>query len=181
MNLETLREHFVLPRNVGDLSDAEAVATSGSMICGAMLRIALDIDDNRRIRDARFKAAGCSFLVATCSLLMEQIKCMTTAEAAALAQSEPKSTAPPGQEHCAALASEALLKAIRSYSDSARAEFSGDDALICTCFGVSEQTIEQAVKVGGLRTIEDVTASCNAGGGCRSCYSLIQDILDDLR
>ncbi len=71
------------------------------------------------------------------------------------------------------------MSAIRHYSDSVRDEWSGDEALICTCFGVSERTIEQQIQTGGLRTISEITKACNAGAGCRSCYSLIEDILDD--
>jgi NifU-like protein len=86
---------------------------------------------------------------------------------------------PPDKSHCGALVCEALLAAIKAYSDSARDEWEGDEALICTCFCVSESTIESAIEAGGLRTIAAVTKACNAGAGCRSCYSLIEDILSD--
>jgi NAD(P)H-nitrite reductase large subunit len=58
-------------------------------------------------------------------------------------------------------------------------EWSGEKALICTCFGVSEETIENLVKENSLETIEEVTAACNAGGGCGSCQPLIQEIIDE--
>jgi NifU-like protein len=86
---------------------------------------------------------------------------------------------PAERSECPALAGEALVSAIRNYSDSAREEWEGDEALICTCFCVSERTIEREIQTRELRTIAEVTAACSAGGGCRSCYSLIQDILDD--
>jgi NifU-like protein len=85
---------------------------------------------------------------------------------------------PPGRHHCAALACQAVVAAIQSYSDSVRAEWLGDEALICTCFCVSESTIENAIQQHKLRTIAEVTKACNAGAGCRSCYSLIEDILE---
>ncbi len=78
------------------------------------------------------------------------------------------------------LACEALVSAIRNYSDSARDEWEGDEALICTCFCVSERTIEREIQENGLRTIAEVTAACAAGGGCRSCYPLIEDILGEV-
>jgi NifU-like protein len=78
------------------------------------------------------------------------------------------------------LASEALLEAIRAYSDSARDHWNGDDPLICTCFGVSERTIENEIKTKKLDTIAAVTRACNAGAGCRSCYPLIEDILEEV-
>jgi NifU-like protein len=122
--------------------------------------------------------------VASASLLIEQILNKTTAEAASLSQ-EPTLLAaqlgvvPADRSECAPLACEALVAAIRNFSNSARDEWEGDEALICTCFCVSERTIEREIQTNGLQSIAEVTAVCSAGGGCRSCYPLIQDILDD--
>jgi NAD(P)H-nitrite reductase large subunit len=52
--------------------------------------------------------------------------------------------------------------------------------LICTCFFVSEQTIEHEIKSRGLTTVREVTAACSAGGGCGSCRQLIVEILDSM-
>ena len=178
------KEHFFNPRNVGDVAGGIA-GRAGSVACGGALRISLRIDESQRIAEAKFKAAGCGFLVASSSFMTEQIKGKTTGEAAALAQSPALAIGewlgglPLEKAHCAALACEALLSAITHYSNSVRDEWSGDEALICTCFGVSEKTIEREIQTRGLRTIADVTKACNAGAGCRSCYSLIEDILDD--
>ena len=60
-------------------------------------------------------------------------------------------------------------------------EFIGEKALICTCFGVSEETIENLVFEESLATVEEVTDACNAGGGCGSCQPLIQEIIDAIR
>ncbi|RMG02109.1 MAG: (2Fe-2S)-binding protein [Acidobacteria bacterium] len=57
-------------------------------------------------------------------------------------------------------------------------EFSGEKALICTCFGVSEETIESVVKEMAAETIEQVIEACRAGSGCGSCRPLIQEIID---
>ncbi len=179
-----INEHFFNPKNVGNIADAEAVAGAGSVTCGATLRVSLSVDESQRITDAKFKSAGCSYLVAASSLLTEQVKGKTTAEAAVLGQSPKKSVIeqfdgwPADRDHCAALACEALISAVKQYSDSVREEWTGDEALICTCFGVSERTIENEIKAAGLRTIAEVTKACNAGAGCRSCYSLIEDILE---
>ena len=84
----------------------------------------------------------------------------------------------PERKHCPKLACDALLAAIREYSDAARDEWIGDEALICTCFFVSERRIEREIAANSLKTIADVTRACNAGGGCGSCHQLIQEILD---
>jgi len=183
MSSALINGHFFNPQNVGNIANAEAVAGAGSVICGATLKVWLSVDESQRITDAKFKSAGCSYLVAANSLLTDQVKGITTAEAAVLCQS-PKNPVmeqfgvwPADRAHCAALACEALVSAVKQYSDSVRDEWTGDEALICTCFGVSERTIENEIKASGLRTIAEVTKACNAGAGCRSCYSLIEDIL----
>jgi NifU-like protein len=101
-------------------------------------------------------------------MLTEQVTGLTTAEAARLEA---------GTSNCAALARDALLDAIREYSNAARDDWAGDEALICTCFFVSERTIEREIQIHGLATVAEVTRACNAGGGCGSCHQLIQEIL----
>jgi nitrogen fixation NifU-like protein len=142
-------EHFFNPANVGDATEPNFIGRAASFECGATLRFSLHVDDSQRIIDAKFKAAGCSVMVAAASLLADEIKSKTTAEAAALArhpellqeQLGPLAVVRP---ECTALASEALIAAIREYSDSVRTDWTGDDALICTCFGVSERTSDLA-------------------------------------
>jgi len=179
------KDHFLNPRNVGDVNDPTASGRAGSFICGAAVQVSLRIDETQRIADARFKAAGCGFLVASASFLTERIKGKTTGEAAAMAQLpetavlEHLGHVPTDRFQCAALACQGVVKAIQSYSDAARVQWEGEAALICTCFCVSEKTIEDLIQQQSLRTIAEVTKACNAGAGCRSCYSLIEDILDD--
>lgn len=180
-----VREVFLNPKHVGEAVEPNFVGRSASFQCGATLRISLHIDESQRITMAKFKAAGCSVLVASASLLLDQILGKSTGEAAALGQdtraiTELLGELPAGRTECSALAGEALVSAIRGYSDSARDEWEGDEALICTCFCVSERTIEREIQTNSLKTIAEVTAACSAGGGCRSCYSLIEDILEEV-
>ncbi len=178
---------FVFSPNVGEVTDPEGIGIAGSLLCGALVRVTLRIDDARTINAIRFKVAGCSRLVAACGAISETAKSMSTADAALWAQSSKANApellgpAPPGREHCAKLAGDALLSAVRSYSEALRTAWQGDDSLICSCFGVSERTIEQEVRMHQMSTIEEVTEACKAGAGCHSCYPLIQDILDQIR
>ena len=154
------------------------------MICGAVLRVTLEVSEERKIANARFKAAGCSYLVAACSVLTDEVTGKSTAEAAAAARSTNNSVLsdiPFTNQHCLDLGRKAILNAIISYSDSVRAEWRGEDALICTCFGISEDQIERAIEEKQLRTVGEVTTTTKAGGGCGSCYKLIEDILDTTR
>jgi NifU-like protein len=180
---ETISEHFLNPRNVGRLSAESSCGRAGSFICGAAVEVSLRIDQERRITDAAFKAAGCSWLVGTASYLTQQMKNELSGEAAALLQPpyqvvrQALGKIPREREHCVAIFCEALLAAITAHSDATRDEWQGEEALICSCFCVSESTIDAAIREGALRTVGEVTQACNAGGGCRSCYSLIEDML----
>ncbi|HEY0405887.1 MAG TPA: (2Fe-2S)-binding protein [Pyrinomonadaceae bacterium] len=125
---------------------------------------------------------GCGFLIANASALTETIKDLAISRAATFDENTATDwfgELPPGRTQCAALCREALLAALANYHNATREEWTGDEALICTCFGVSEKSIERAIHTRSLRTIEQVTRTCNAGGGCQSCRPLIEDILDD--
>ena len=179
--LETVvRDNFLRPRNTGTLEPPAHTACAASVTCGAAIRMSLKVDESNRITEIRYQAAGCSVLVAAASNLTEAVKGMTTGQAAASARllTWPGGV-PAGREECVLLACNALLEGIKQFSDSVRDEWVGDEALICTCFGVSEKTIQRHVRLGGFERIEEVTKACNAGAGCRSCWPLIQDILDE--
>jgi NifU-like protein len=176
---------FLTPKHVGEATEPNFIGRAASFHCGAILRISLHIDESQRITEAKFKAAGCSVLVASASLLMDEVIGKTSGDAASLGQhaealQEKLGDLPAERSECPALACAALVAAIRNYSDLARDEWEGDEALICTCFCVSERTIEREIETKQLRTIAEVTAACNAGAGCRSCYPLIEDILEEV-
>jgi len=166
-------EHFLNPRNVGDADEPRFAGRAASFTCGAHVRFSIQVDESHEISQARFRAAGCSDLVASASLLTERVTGLTTAEAAAVNHEALCGSNP----HCARLACDALLDAIRDFSNAARDEWAGDEALICTCFFVSERTIEREIQTRGLTTVAEVTDVCNAGGGCGSCHQLIEEIL----
>jgi NifU-like protein len=175
-----LRDHFFNPRNVGDAAEPSFTGRSASLSCGAHVRISIQIDESQAVSQARFRAVGCDVLVASASMLTEQVTGLTTADAAAVGQDPAALCERLGveSETCVKLACDALLEAIREYSNAAREDWAGDEALICTCFFVSERTIEREIQTRGLTTVEEVTRVCNAGGGCGSCQPLIQEILE---
>jgi NifU-like protein len=175
---EVATDHFFNPRNVGDADEPSFVGRAASLICGAYVRFSIQVDERHLVSQAKFKAAGCSVLVASASMLSEKVTALTTADAANANVLEQFESVEAHRAHCPKLAYDALLAAIREYSDAARDEWAGDEALICTCFFVSERTIEREIASAGLRSIAEVTRACNAGGGCGSCHQLIQEILD---
>jgi len=183
--LNKLADHFLNPKNVGDANEPSFIGRSGSFVCGAAARLSIEIDESHNISEAKFRAAGCEVLIASLSVLTERIQSRSTAEAAAIAQTPEALLAElqrsSSGRHCVQLACDALLTAIREYSDAARDEWNGEEALICTCFFVSEQTIEREIKQRGLTTVGEVTAACNAGGGCGSCQPLIVEMLEAVK
>ncbi len=182
---EATSDLFFNPGNVGQATEPHVIGRSASLSCGALLQISLHVDESQKIKEAKFKVAGCSVLVAAASFLTEGVTGKTTGEAAALARDSDsiKSRLAPfdaGRSECYALATQALISAIAQFSDSVRDEWEGDEALICTCFSVAERRLEKEIRSQRLRTVAEVTAACNAGAGCRSCYPLIEDILEEV-
>lgn len=173
-----LCDHFFQPPNVGDADEPSFTGRSASLSCGALVRFSIQVDEGHSISQARFRAAGCDVLVAAASVLTERVHGLTTAEAAAIGQEPALLCEETVNVRCVELACNALLDAIREYSDAAREDWAGDEALICTCFFVSERTIEREIQTRGLTTVAEVTRVCNAGGGCGSCHQLIQEILE---
>lgn len=180
---DRVNDHFLNPRNTGVVEEAEAVGEAGSVLCGARLCLSLKVDEgSQRITDAKFRATGCGYLIASASALTETLKELAIGRAATLPQSAVTDwfeEFPQERKQCARLCQEALLSALRSYHDTAREEWTGDEALICTCFGVSEKMIERVVKDHSFHTVKEVTRACHAGGGCQSCHPLIVDIIED--
>ncbi len=86
---------------------------------------------------------------------------------------------PNERKRCADVCIEALRVAFADYRVRQIEEFRGEKALICTCFGVSEETIETHIAQNSIETVNEVTQICGAGGGCGSCRMLIQEMIDN--
>ena len=85
---------------------------------------------------------------------------------------------PADRLQCASIVFDALRKAMATYRERRVQEFRGEEALICTCFGVSEETIVDVIAANNVNEVEEVSAICRAGSGCGSCRMLIQEIID---
>jgi len=110
-------EHFMNPRNMGDLKDADGVGEVGAAACGDILKISIKIKDGR-IEDARFKTFGCGSAIASSSMATELIKGRTIDEAMSFSNQEVVDALgglPPVKIHCSVLAEEALKAALEDY------------------------------------------------------------------
>ncbi|MFX1485811.1 MAG: iron-sulfur cluster assembly scaffold protein [Promethearchaeota archaeon] len=112
-------EHFMHPRNVGTLKDADTVIEEGNPVCGDMLRMYLKIKDGK-IEDIKFLSFGCAANIATASVITELAKGKTLEEAKKIGMkdvAENLDNLPRIKMHCAALAAKALQKAIEEFKE----------------------------------------------------------------
>ena len=114
---DKVQEHFINPKNVGEIEEANAVGEVGNAKCGDIMKIYMDIEDNI-IKDVKFKTFGCGAAIATSSMATEMVKGKTVDEALALtnkAVMEALDGLPPEKIHCSVLAEEAIRSAIEDY------------------------------------------------------------------
>ena len=119
MYTEKVMDHFMHPRNVGEIDNASSVGTVGNAKCGDIMRIFLDIDENQVVRDAKFKTFGCGAAIATSSMATEMIIGKTIQEALEVtnkAVMEALGGLPPVKVHCSLLAEQAVHAALWDYA-----------------------------------------------------------------
>ena len=116
---EQVMDHFMNPRNMGDMDDASGVGTVGNAKCGDIMRIYIKVE-NDVITDVKFKTFGCGAAIATSSKATEIVKGMTLEEAEKVTNKmvmEALGGLPPVKVHCSVLAEEALHAAIQDYRE----------------------------------------------------------------
>lgn len=114
---DTVMDHFLNPRNMGDVESADGIGEVGAAACGDIMKISLKIRDGK-IEDARFKTFGCGSAIASSSMATELIKGRTLEEAKHFSNQEVVDALgglPPVKIHCSVLAEEALKAAIEDY------------------------------------------------------------------
>ena len=117
MYSEKVMDHFMNPRNVGEIDNADGVGQVGNAKCGDIMKIYLKIEDGI-IRDVKFKTFGCGAAVATSSMATELILGKTIEEAQQItnkAVMEALDGLPPAKVHCSVLAEEAIGAALLDY------------------------------------------------------------------
>jgi len=116
----TVMDHFINPRNMGDLKDADAIGEVGAAACGDIMKISLKIDEKtNKVIDARFKTFGCGSAIAASSMATELIKGRSIEDLEKNFDNQQIVDAlgglPPVKIHCSVLASEALNAALEDY------------------------------------------------------------------
>ena len=181
-----INRRFNAPENAGRADRANGVGTGASFVCGAFVRYYLRIDaQTKEINEAKFKTDGCGYAAAAADVLAGLVKGKNLTELHGLDESVLRADIEAELEkfsadraHCLKICLDALHAAFADFRAFQIEEFAGEKALICTCFGISEDAIEKAIAKNALESVEEVTDACQAGGGCGSCRFLIQEILD---
>ncbi len=179
---DKVREHFLDPKNVGEVENPDGVAEVGSIACGDALKLTFKLDENQRIKDIKFKTFGCASAIASSSALTEMVKGMTLDEAMKITNQDIAAYLgglPQEKMHCSVMGKEALEKAIENYRGAPAKEPGA--RIVCECFGVTDREIERAVLENNLTTVDEVTNYTKAGGGCGNCHEAIQEIIDRVR
>ena len=116
---DTVMDHFMHPRNVGEIPNADGVGEVGNAKCGDIMRMYLKIKDDK-IEDVKFETFGCGSAIASSSMATEMIKGKTVEEALSLTNKEVVDALgglPAHKLHCSVLAEEAIKKALQDYFD----------------------------------------------------------------
>ena len=113
-------EHFEKPRNIGSLDSGDkSVGTGlvGAPECGDVMKLQIQVDDNNKIIDAKFKTFGCGSAIAASSLATEWVKDKTIEEASTINNTEivEELSLPPVKIHCSVLAEDAIKASIKDY------------------------------------------------------------------
>ena len=196
---DKVMDHFLHPRNAGEMEKPSAVGEVGNISCGDAMKLFLKIENNVVV-DAKFQTFGCASAIASASALTELVKGKPVAEAEKVTNQDIANylgELPEAKMHCSVMGMEAMQAALsqwRGESDGKHLEAHdehgaaaaspytapGQDKIVCYCFGVTEAKIRTVVAANHLKEVDDVTHYCKAGGACGGCKGKIQEILDDM-
>jgi len=115
---EKVMDHFMNPRNVGEIESADGVGEAGNPACGDMMRLYLKIDEGKVV-DAKFRTFGCGAAIASSSMLTEMVKGKTLEEARAISNqhvADALDGLPAVKIHCSVMAEQAVKSALDDYA-----------------------------------------------------------------
>ena len=118
MYSDKVMDHFMNPRNVGEIKDADGIGEEGNPVCGDMMTFYIKVKDNR-LDDVKFQTFGCGAAVAVSSIVSEMAKGKTLEEALKITPglvAQELEGLPKNKYHCSNLGAQALRKAIRDYT-----------------------------------------------------------------
>lgn len=178
---DKVQEHFLNPRNVGEVENASGTGDVGSLACGDALKLTIKVDEKGIITDAKFKTFGCASAIASSSALTEMVKGMPLDEAQKITNEDIANFLgglPKEKMHCSVMGREALEAAIADYRGLVLPMAQGE--VVCECFGVTDLEVRRAIQESNLRSVEEITNFTKAGGGCGKCEDKLRAILHEV-
>ncbi|SHO45980.1 Fe-S cluster assembly protein NifU [Desulfopila aestuarii] len=178
---DKVQEHFLNPRNVGEVENASGTGDVGSLACGDALKLTIKVDEKGIITEAKFKTFGCASAIASSSALTEMVKGMSLEEAEKITNEDIADFLgglPKEKMHCSVMGREALEAAIADYRGLVLPMAEGE--VICECFGVTDLEVRRAIQESNLRSVEEITNFTKAGGGCGKCEDKLRAILQEV-
>ena len=184
---DTVKEHFINPRNV--LLEDEAIfgpdarGQTGNIKCGDQMLMLLKIKDDV-ITDVRWKTYGCASAIASTSMLSETIKGMRIEDAYKIKPEdlvEKLGGLPSFKIHCSVLGDKALRAAIDDYltKTGRQGQLVEEAQVICHCLGITDKDIEAAFH-SGARNWEQLQQATKIGTVCGSCRLKAEEHLHGL-
>lgn len=176
-------------RHMRPVKDANCRGRDVSFECGSAISVELHIaDEPASVITGCFRSNGCGYMIAAADVFLEYLRSRPLADLGSLSEQETGRVLfegigeiPAGRQQCADLALSAFRKALAGYRDSVVKEYQGDSPLVCSCFGVSEETVVNVIHSADDVSVESVGDLCRAGTGCGSCRMIIMEIIDDCR
>ena len=169
---ELIRE----PKFIGPMENANAVGSEAKFDCGCFVRIEMRIDEStQRIEEIFYKTNGCGYMTAAAESISSRLRGMHLTDLQGQISVEPEFNE---RLECSSAVLRAVQSAFADHRTRRVEEFRGEKALICTCFGVAEETVEEFVRSSHPNDVIEVSATLRAGSGCGSCRMLIQEIID---
>jgi len=115
---DKVMEHFMSPKNMGEIDDANGVGEVGNPACGDVMKLFLKISDKEIVEDVKFKTFGCGAAIASSSMATELIKGKKVEQILELTNQaivDALDGLPPAKIHCSVMAEEAILSALKDY------------------------------------------------------------------
>ncbi|MEO6466864.1 MAG: (2Fe-2S)-binding protein [Pyrinomonadaceae bacterium] len=164
------------PRFCGVLENANARGSDAKFDCGCFLRVEMHIGGSSdRIDQVSYKTNGCGFIVEAAESVSTRLRGMRLTELNGQIHLRAEVA---DRSACSRVVLNAFRAAFADHRTRRVEEFRGEKALICTCFGVAEETVEEFVRSSHPADVSEVSQSLRAGAGCGSCRMLIQEIID---
>ncbi|MGE4583587.1 MAG: iron-sulfur cluster assembly scaffold protein [Sphaerochaeta sp.] len=184
-----VKDHFMNPRNTwkeDEQFDADGIGEVGSLACGDQMQVMIKVKDDK-IADLRWLTYGCASAIASTSMMSEMAIGMTLDEAYHLSPSmitDALGGLPEHKFHCSVLGDKALRAAIDDYLAKAGREnpFKKQVAtVICECKQVTDVQIEDLVKSGQAKTLEQLQEFTEYGTVCGKCKQAVSDLFDEYK